>query len=96
MFLARIDGQLTATQKHPTLDAVRFLIARRLEADGTPGAEPLVVLDRLGAGRGSIVLVSSDGNLVREWLGKTSPARLSVVGLVDSVFAPGRAAGGAA
>jgi len=96
MFLARIDGQLTSTLKHETLAAVRLLLAQRLEADGGTSGEPLVVLDRMGAARGSTVLVSTDGTLAREWLGKTVPARLVVVGLVDLVHAPGRAVGGAA
>ena len=95
MFLARIDGQLTSVRKHAALASVRFLIARRLESDGTPGGEPLVVLDSMGARRGSVALVSTDGNLVREWLGKNAPARLAVVGLVDAVHAPGRGRRGA-
>ncbi len=89
MFLARIDGTLTSTRKHATLEAVRFLIAQRLEADGRTTGEPIVVLDRMGAARGATVLVSTDGSLAREWLGKTVPARLVVVGLVDAVHAPG-------
>lgn len=94
MFLARIDGTLTSTRKHPRLQAVRFLIAQRLEADGSTSGEPIVVLDRMGAGRGSQVLVSTDGNLARDWLGKDVPARLVVVALVDDVQVPPRAAGG--
>jgi microcompartment protein CcmK/EutM len=85
VFLARIDGTLTSTTKHATLAACRFLIGRRLEADGTPAEEPLVLLDRLGARRGSTVLVSTDGDLARRQLGATTPARLSVVGIVDGV-----------
>jgi ethanolamine utilization protein EutN len=96
MFLARIDGALTSTRKHAALAAVRFLIAQRLEADGRTSGEPLVVLDRLGAGWGSTVLVSTDGELAREWLGRNVPARLAVVGLVDSVHVPGRPGRGAA
>lgn len=90
MFLARIDGVLTSTRKHAALATVRFLIAQRVEADGRANGEPLVVLDRLGAGWGSTVLVSTDGDVAREWLGRNAPARLVVVGLVDSVHAPGR------
>lgn len=92
MFLARIDGTLTSTRKHAALEGVRFLIAQRLEPDGGPIGEPIVVLDRMGAARGTIAMVSTDGSLAREWLGKTAPARLVVVGLVDSVHtaAPGR------
>lgn len=93
MYLARIDGTLTSTTRHTTLRACRFLIGRRLEADGSLGEEPLVLLDRLGARRGSTVLVSTDGDLARRLLGDTVPARLSVVGIVDCVHLAAPAAG---
>ncbi len=85
MYLARVEGTLTATRKHATLEGCRFLVARRLEADGSPAVEPVVVLDRLGARRGTLVLVSTDGDAVRKVQGNTVPARLSVIGLVDEV-----------
>jgi microcompartment protein CcmK/EutM len=85
VFLARIDGTLTATVKHATLSACRFLIGQRLESDGSTSGEPLVLLDRLGARHGSTVVVSTDGDIAREWLGNTTPGRMIVVGLVDAV-----------
>lgn len=85
MYLARIDGTLTAAAKHETLTGVRFLIGQRLEADGNASGEPIVMIDRLGARRGSTVLVSTDGDIARGWLGNTAPARLVVVGIVDQV-----------
>lgn len=88
MFLARIDGTLTASRKDHRLEGVRFLIGQRLGAGGRPVGEPLVVLDRMGAGRGSTVLVSSDGTIARDWLGQGVPARLVVVGIVDRVAPP--------
>jgi len=93
MFLARIEGTLVATAKHPTLEGCRFLIAQRLEADGTAAAEPVAIIDWLGAARGATVLVSTDGDIAREKLGNTTPARMVVVGIVDSVHTP---TGGAA
>jgi len=93
MFLARIEGTLVATAKHPTLEGCRFLIAQRLEADGTAAAEPVAIIDWLGAARGATVLVSTDGDIAREKLGNTTPARMVVVGIVDSVHMP---TGGAA
>ncbi len=96
MFLARIGGTLVATVKHPTLEGCRFLVASRLEADGSTAAEPLVVVDWLGAGNNSTVLVSSDGAIARERLGKTTPARMVVVGIVDQVQRPGEARRGLA
>ena len=85
MFLARIDGTLTASRKDHRLAGVRFLIGQRLQPDGSTIGEPLVFLDRMGAGRGTTVLVSSDGTIARDWLGKGVPARLVVVGIVDRV-----------
>jgi microcompartment protein CcmK/EutM len=85
MFLARIEGTLTAVAKHETLAASRLLLARRLPADALLGDEPLVVLDRLGARHGSTVLVSTDGDALCRLHGDTVPARMSVAGLVDQV-----------
>jgi ethanolamine utilization protein EutN len=85
MYLARVDGTVTATHKHPTLAGSRLLVARRLEADGSAVGEPVVVLDWLGARHGSTVVVSTDGDFLRRRLGDTTPARLAVVGLVDAV-----------
>jgi ethanolamine utilization protein EutN len=85
LFLARIDGRLTSTIKHETLEGACLLIGRRLEANGVASGEPLVMLDKLGASRGAVVLVSTDGDLQRKLRGNTCPARLTVVGLVDFV-----------
>lgn len=85
MFLARIDGTLTAARKHDLLNAARFLIAQRLEPDGRETGEPIVVIDRMGAGRGSVVMVSSDGTITRDMFGARVPARLVVAGIVDRV-----------
>jgi ethanolamine utilization protein EutN len=88
VFLARIEGTIIATAKHPTLAGCRFLVARRLETNGTPAAEPNVVVDWMGAAHGSTVIVSTDGDIARERLGNNTPARMVVVGLVDSVQQP--------
>lgn len=94
MYLARIDGTLTSTTRHETLEGSQLLIGRRLDLHGRAADEPIVLLDRLGARRGSTVMVSTDGGDVRRRLGNTTPARLQVVGLVDRVhLAPGEGEG---
>jgi ethanolamine utilization protein EutN len=90
MFLARIEGTAVATVKHPTLDGCRFLVAQRLEADGSAAVEPIVIVDWLGAAAGSTVLVSTDGDIARAKLGNTTPARMVVVGIVDEAQAAGK------
>jgi microcompartment protein CcmK/EutM len=91
MFLARIDGTITATVKHDTLEGFRLLLAQRLESDGSHAGEPFVVLDTMGARHGSTVLISTDTEPLRNAKGKTFPARLMVAGLVDRVYQQGGA-----
>jgi len=95
VYLARIAGALVAAAKHPTLKGCRFLIAERLEADGSVQPEPIIVIDWMGAANGSTVMVSTDGDIARARFGNTTPARLVVAGIVDPVQAPALAASGA-
>jgi ethanolamine utilization protein EutN len=85
MFLARIRGTVVATSKHSTLEGCRFLLAQRMEADGSLADEPIAVVDWLGAAGGATVIVSTDGDIARARLGNTTPARMVVVGIVDAV-----------
>ncbi|HEX8984624.1 MAG TPA: EutN/CcmL family microcompartment protein [Bryobacteraceae bacterium] len=91
MFLARIDGTVTATVKHPTLEGCRLLIGRRLETGREVSGEPLLIVDWMGAGHGSTVIVSTDGDITRARLGNNTPARLVVAGIVDDAH-PGKSA----
>lgn len=91
MYLARIEGTVVAAAKHETLKGCCFLVAQRLEADGSLAAEPIVVIDWLGAAKGDTVIVSTDGDIARQRFGNTTPGRLVVVGIVDAVQRPERA-----
>jgi ethanolamine utilization protein EutN len=88
MFLARIDGTVVPAAKHASLEGCRFLVAQRLESDGSSTGEPIVLIDWMGAGYGSTVLVSTDGGIARERYGNTSPGRMVVAGIVDQVYIP--------
>ena len=89
MYLSRIDGTLTSTVKHRSLAGARLLIGQRLDAAGQDVGEPQVLVDPIGARRGTIVLVSTDGDHARRLLGdQQTPARLVVLGIVDAVDTP--------
>ena len=83
MLLARVQGHATSTVKHRSLVGVKLLLVQPLRS---LTLEPLLALDRLGAAPGDLVVISSDGQAAREFLqDPTSPARWSVVGIVDGV-----------
>lgn len=92
MLLARIEGNLTATRKHPSFDGWRLLICQPIGREGNPEGVPQVAIDNLGAGMHQRVVISSDGAAARKAVGdERSPVRWIVVGVVDEV-SPGTTA----
>jgi len=84
MQLGRVVGHATATVKHATLKGWRLLIVQLLLANGKEDGEPLLAIDHLGAGLGSLVILTNDGAAVRDLVGaKNSPIRWLVMGLQD-------------
>ena len=84
MQLAIVQGRATSTVKHRSLANVRLLVCALLDAAGRPSGDPVLAVDKLGAGVGDMVILTSDGLGLRELLGdKTSPARWWTMGIVD-------------
>ena len=85
MHLARIIGTATATVKHPSLAGARLLVGQPLMADRkTPDGDPQLVIDALSAAAGDLVVITSDGRMLRDILkSDTTPARWSTIALLD-------------
>jgi ethanolamine utilization protein EutN len=85
MQAALVIGHGTSTVKHPTLDGIRLLIVQPLMADGrSPDGSPILAVDRLGAGVGQLVMLSSDGSAIRDMFQvENAPIRWAVLGLID-------------
>ncbi|HAM70364.1 MAG TPA: ethanolamine utilization protein EutN [Verrucomicrobiales bacterium] len=86
MFLARVEGNLTATRKHPSFEGWRLVICQPISQQGVPEGVPQVAIDSLGAGMHQRVVISSDGSAARLAVGDPkSPARWLIIGIVDEV-----------
>ena len=85
MYLGRVMGSAHATVKHPSMEGWKLLLVMALQADGrTVEGDPILVVDSLGAGKGEIVIITSDGIGARELVGNPqSPVRWSVLGIRD-------------
>jgi len=84
MLLARVEGNVVATRKHPSLDGWRLVICQPIRADGQAEGSPQVAIDSHGAGMHQQVVISSDGFAARRMVGdEKSPVRWLVVGVVD-------------
>ena len=86
MQLAIVRGHATTTVSHESFAGRKLLIVSHLDAQMQPTGDPMIVMDNLGAGKGQIVMLSSDGIGMREQLNSnTSPARWFTLGIVDTV-----------
>lgn len=84
MFLARVEGNVVATRKHPTLDGWRLVICQPINNAGEPEGVPQVAIDPHGAGMHQRVVISSDGMAARKAVGSNqSPVRWIIIGIVD-------------
>jgi microcompartment protein CcmK/EutM len=88
MFLARVEGNVVATRKHPSFEGWRLVICQPINGAGTPEGVPQVAIDAQGAGMHQRVIISSDGMAARTAVGdENSPARWMVIGIVDEMEA---------
>ena len=84
MLMAMVEGNAITTIKHPTMKGWKVLIAQPLDIAGRPDGDPLLVIDSLGAGIGTKVVISNDGRGARELAGSDiTPLRWHVIGIVD-------------
>ena len=84
MLLARVEGNLTATRKHPSLAGWRLLICQPINYAGDPEGDPQVAIDPHGAAMHQRVIISFDGSAARKTVGDAkSPARCMIIGIVD-------------
>ena len=81
MFLARVEGNVVATRKHPSFEGWRLVICQPINQAGEPEGVPQVAIDPHGAGMHQRVIISSDGSAARKVVGDDkSPARWMIVG----------------
>jgi len=88
MLLARVEGNVVATRKHPSLNGWRLVVCQPISGAGEPEGAPQVAVDPLGAGMHQRVIISSDGLAARRTVGDDkSPARWILIAIVDEVKA---------
>jgi ethanolamine utilization protein EutN len=86
MQIARVIGDLTATQKHASHAGRKILLVQPLHLDGSDRGTPVVALDAVDAGIGDRVLLVQDGYAAFSAMGLgLSPIDAAVLGVIDHV-----------
>jgi ethanolamine utilization protein EutN len=86
MILARVIGDVVATQKHPSHEGRKILVVQPLDLDGNDRGDAVLALDAVDAGTGDRVLVVQEGWSAMTAVGRPqTPIDMAVVGVVDTV-----------
>ena len=86
MILARVVGEVVATQKRPQFEGAKLLILQPETPQSAKAGTSLLAIDSVGAGRGELVIAVLEGRAAGEALGKKlSPVDAAIVGIVDQV-----------
>lgn len=87
MILARVVGNVVATQKNDRYEGGRILIVQPIELDGSDSGSQLLALDSVDAGVGDTVIVVREG-----WSASTAATGRqgaaidsAIVGVVDTI-----------
>jgi ethanolamine utilization protein EutN len=100
MFLARVTGNVVASQKDKSLNGQKLLVVEPLnvrydETTRSPASlgntgRAIVAIDTVGAGEGQLVLVVQGSSARMTDMTKNLPADAIVVGIVDSAEYAGK------
>jgi microcompartment protein CcmK/EutM len=87
MMLARVVGNVWATQKNDRYEGGRILIVRQIDLDGSQSGPEMLALDSVDAGVGDTVVVVREG-----WSASTAATGeagaaidAAIIGVVDSI-----------
>ena len=87
MMLGKVIGRVVSTIKHSCYANTTLLLVKQVSPNMDSQKGVLAAVDLVGAGKGDIVLVASEGRAAQELLQFPSrmPVRSIIVGIVDSI-----------
>ena len=85
MQIGIVIGSVWATKKEEELTGMKFLVVQPILPDGSGIGSPLVAVDRLGAGVGDRVMVTTGSSAAVAVTERRLPIDALVVGIVDSI-----------
>jgi microcompartment protein CcmK/EutM len=84
MTLGKVVGTLVATRKEATLDGLKFMIVKTVDAEGKETGGHVVAADAVGAGPGELVLIAAGSSARQTLATQNRPCDAVIMAIVDS------------
>lgn len=88
MILARVVGNVVATQKDSNLVGKKLMLVQPIDLKGNPDGDELLAVDAVGSGVGDLVVVIAEGGSARQLIraaNDLTPVDVAIAGIVDEV-----------
>lgn len=86
MLIARVVGEVVATQKHASHEGRKILMVQPLNLDGSNRGDAVLALDAVDAGVGDRVLLVTEGFSAMTSVDRPqSPIDMAVIGFIDHI-----------
>ncbi len=87
MILCKVIGSIVSTIKHDCYKSTKLMLVRPISPKEEIRKGTIVAVDTVGAGKGEIVLVASEGRSASELLEFKCrmPMRSVIIGIVDTI-----------
>jgi microcompartment protein CcmK/EutM len=86
VIIARVVGNVVATQKQEAHEGKKILLVQPLDLEGQPVGDAIVAVDAVDAGVGDRVLAVQEGFSAMTSVGHIeSPIDAAVIGVIDNV-----------
>lgn len=84
MLLAKVVGTVVSTRKDPSLDGLRFMLCKPVDADGKELSGYVVAADAVGAGPGEMVLYATGSSARQTVQTNNRPCDAVIMAIVDN------------
>lgn len=85
MIIGKVIGNLWSTKKDDKLNGKRFLIIKKINKNNKVDGEICVAVDKIGAGIGENVLVTTGTNAKYTFENEIIPIDMAIIGIIDSI-----------
>ncbi len=84
MVLAKVIGTVVATRKEPSMEGLKFMMLRQVDAEGKESGSFVVAVDAIGCGVGEYVLYASGSSARQTRMTDKRPCDAVIMAIVDN------------
>lgn len=84
MLFGKVTGTVVSTKKTESLDGLKLLVVRNVDADGSAAKGYVVAADSVGAGLGEVVLYATGSSARQTDITNNRPVDAVIMGIVDT------------